>query len=161
VLLHRLFTIFSALSAISCAATALLWVRSYWISDAYGFSDRFAVWSDRGSIVVCREHPERDRFHLFSGSYERGYHREPLDDPDEFFNPRRVARKGWNVGVAHIETFPIRGTTGPIFTFLVIKFWPVLVLAGVLPVTWLLRMKRRRRRADRRASAGTQSGGPG
>ena len=39
-MLRRLFTLLSALSLLLCVATAVLWVRSYWVCDSVGWLQR-------------------------------------------------------------------------------------------------------------------------
>jgi hypothetical protein len=54
-MLRRLFNMTSALSLLPCAATVVLWVRSYIVSDRIEltFRDhRYAVESERGGIYV-------------------------------------------------------------------------------------------------------------
>ena len=139
---RRLFNLAAALSLLLCAAMVVLWVRSYWVSDMFGFSTRFAIWTDRGSVVVApsKEYP----YSLFD--FEVGYQQAPLDDPEDFFNPRRVARRSWDVIAAYAEKFPY-------VTFVVIELWGPLLLASLLPGIWLLpAMKRRSRLRPNRFS---------
>lgn len=53
--MKRLFTILSALSLLLCTATAALWVRSYWRSDAivyYGRDGHYAVQWAAGLLLL-------------------------------------------------------------------------------------------------------------
>src|SRR5579884_1685102 len=125
-MLRKLFTLVSALSLLLCAATAILAVRSYWVSDEYGFSTSTAAATDRGCLIVSRVSPDRD-----FGAVELGYHREAPSSPEDPINPRRVFRRPWNIIVAHGEEFlSLRR--------LVVPLWAPLIIVSVLPATWIL-----------------------
>lgn len=122
--MRRLFNLTSALSLILCLATVALWVRSYWISDVYGFSASGAAATDRGCLIVSRVRPDSN-FNV-----ELRYHREAPSDPEGPWNPRRVARKTWNLIVVHGEEFPG-------LHMVVTELWAPVVVASVLPALWI------------------------
>jgi hypothetical protein len=142
---RRLFTLVALLSLALCLATAVLWVRSYWTADRFGFSTLSAVWTDRGTLVTG--HAEADPEMAPQGAFFPGYRHGELDDPEELFNPRRIARRGWNIGVAHVERFPPRNPfPASREFFVVVEFWAIVATAAALPAMWLLKISKRRMR---------------
>jgi len=132
--LRLIFTLASAVSLLVCVAAAVLWVRSYWVVDRYGFSPLHSVATDRGSLVFCRIDPDLNLM------VERGYHRDPAPNPTSGWNPRQAARRTWNLFVAHGEDFPG-------FKMVVIELWPPVLLTGMVFTLWLRREVALRRRA--------------
>jgi hypothetical protein len=56
-MLRRLFTVLSALSLLLCVAAAVLWVRSYWMSDMFMYSwPKSAVFIEHGGGQFRFEH---------------------------------------------------------------------------------------------------------
>ncbi|MDB5296507.1 MAG: hypothetical protein JWO31_2490, partial [Phycisphaerales bacterium] len=52
---RRVFTLLSAASLVLCAATCVLWVRSYWVVDSYGWDrpgGHRQLSSCRGSVIL-------------------------------------------------------------------------------------------------------------
>ena len=57
-MLRRLLTLLSILSLVLCAATAVLWVRSYGKRDAIAFQHRGTWWeiaSEQGRVLLDNE----------------------------------------------------------------------------------------------------------
>src|SRR5205807_4027049 len=106
----------------------VLWVRSYWIADSYGFSPLCSVATDRGSLVFCRIDP------AFNLMVARGYHSDPAPNPTSGWNPRQTARHTWNLFVAHGEDFPG-------FKMVVIELWAPVTLTATVSVLWLRRLR--------------------
>ena len=74
---RRLFTMLSALSLLLCAATAVLWVRSYRVRSSVQFAHRDRLWevaSDRGRLWLDNapqlrrelDHATRERARVFA-----------------------------------------------------------------------------------------------
>src|SRR5258705_1287309 len=66
---HRLFNIAATISAVLCAATAILWVRSYWAGDKLLIATDHGILAGGGSVdgtIYCFCQRWRDRpFRLF------------------------------------------------------------------------------------------------
>ena len=139
---RRMFTLAAGLSLMLGLTTVALWVRSYWVSDSFGFSNHFAIWLDRGSVIVARSgaNPYLGE-HTFD--FDVGYHHDTPEDRDEFFNPRRVARRSWNVIAAHREEFPG-------LHMVVVELWAVLLVIGAPAAFGALAIVKRRSRIRRK-----------
>jgi hypothetical protein len=113
---------------------AVLWARSHWISDTFGLSPEITVATCRGEIIVSVIKPG------WNFSVYRGYGSEQLPDPDGAWNPRRAARRTWNLWVAHAESFPGLEMT-------VIRIWPIFAVVALALVLIVNRDIRDQRRA--------------
>ena len=54
---RRLLNTLALASALLCVAIILCWIRSYRVSDSFGFSTLCAIWTDPGSILIARADP--------------------------------------------------------------------------------------------------------
>jgi hypothetical protein len=133
---RKIVSVTAVVSLVLCVATAGLWVRSHWVSDTLGLFSLSSISTDRGEIVVGVAEPDSNF------SMDTGYHRDQLPDPDEPWNPRRVAERTWTVFFAHGERFPG-------LHLVVIRFWAVFVAAASPLLFMALGGVRRRRRVAR------------
>ena len=133
---QRLFRILWALPLLLCLATAALWVRSYWRSDGYAWSESSQVYTERGELVFAIAGPE------FGFHVTPGFGSGDVQDPDDFWNPRRKADHTWNALLAHGEEFPG-------LHMVVVRFWGVCVVTAIPLAPVLARYARHHRRAAR------------
>jgi hypothetical protein len=139
----RLFTIVCALSMLACAATIVLWVRSYRVCDLLmkqkGPMDRFAVTSEFGVLVFEAE----------------GRQLAAIQPGWVYFDsrlPRRWGRpavlgfalfRATNRHYLLLPPTPVRGVSVP--------HWAVVIVTAALPYTWWSRRRQVRLAAARRA----------
>jgi hypothetical protein len=64
---RRFFILLSALSLVLCAATSILWVRSYWVADGLGHYDPAIKWTDAYEQHSWSLQTSRGRFYFFRG----------------------------------------------------------------------------------------------
>lgn len=150
---RRLITFFMAMSLLLSAAVCVLWARSYWVTDAAGFTRQMPapasriVWSTRGFLTYQQlTHPAGSKavYHAPGWVYERG----PAQAPNDLGgNSRRF------LGVAYADNTSIRGPlAGTRQVAVQAPYWILLPATGALPIARLLLSGRRRRAA--RAAAG-------
>jgi hypothetical protein len=125
-----------AASLILTIAASILWIRSYWLSDTYGFSRLAMVFTDRGELVSFSAEPD--------ANFEMGlgYSREELPNREEIYNPRRVSERTWNVLVAHGERFAGLRIT-------VVRLWAVVLVLASPFLVLFAQVARRRIRTNR------------
>ena len=144
-LLHPL----TALSLLLCAASVVMWVRSYsrgdtWVAwereGARCFSDVCQVVSARGGVVVYRDvssaGPRPSWCRPGAGTAAGGF-AEALGFEDRS-------------GVAYLQVFnpEFNGTLGSYRRELRVPYWSLLTVTGLAPTTWAaVRLLRRGRRA--------------
>jgi hypothetical protein len=149
-LCRHLVNLLAFLSLLLCAATAVLWVRSYRGCDALvrptAPGDRVCVTSEFGVVVVELEGPVR-------GAVLPGweYFQSPL--PRRW--PVRTGLFGFEAyrgGVTHFVRLPPSTLHG-----LALPHWCLVLLFAALPAHWLV-ARRRQAVARRRAEAGLCAG---
>jgi hypothetical protein len=121
---RRLFIVMVGISLLPCVAVTVLWMRSYWIADFFGLSQLSALSTDRGELLVLNTSAN------WNFNFQTGYHKEEKWDPNDSWNPRRVARHTWNILLAHGEE-----SSGLHIT--VVSFWAMFV-ATACPLSFLI-----------------------
>ena len=143
-MLRRLFTLLSALSLLLCVASAVLWVRTYYVADqvfAEGARSATSATTARGTVVVR---------HLM-------YSRE--------FAPYAVQQSGWGRGPPFdAHSSPMAGVLHPKLRlgFMIysageqpmqgylrewkVSLWLPVVLLAIAPAGWFAGWRRHRRR---------------
>jgi hypothetical protein len=131
----RLFTTASLLSLLLCAASAVLWARSYRIGDAYDCNthDRVVIGSADGRLFC--EHLRADG----GVTFVRGYHAYPpptlrtKTPPNwsfagfEWTDYKRVDPSGYSVKFEDVR----------------VPDWSLVLVSAALPAWWLVRVSRR------------------
>ncbi len=72
----------------------LLWVRSYWCSDCFGFSPTFGIGTLKGEITIVHEASGP----FFVNTVMSGYHKEP---PDSLTWSDNSALQKWTLSSVH------------------------------------------------------------
>jgi hypothetical protein len=156
----RVFTILSALSLLLCVATALLWPRSYSISDALFIDlpqfgrpladDTFSIVSGKGGVRFSFD--RRAAWELGTRKPTRGSHRQsysygsfPPHYPWEL-NRTLVRSLGFEVSTAAEPISPTSVGSGVIYQFnVVLPDAALLAAASLLPALCVWRWYRRRK----------------
>ena len=143
-MLRQVFTVTSALSLLLCAASVVLWVRSYWTGDGF-------TWN----YLVQRDAPEADLGHadhyrVFGFSTGKGgFHvrrEEQYPILGANWPPLNVDSK------PRADLRPLGGTFGfdyeaeTFATYIYFPAWSAVLLTALLPGLWLALLRRRRRR---------------
>jgi 4-amino-4-deoxy-L-arabinose transferase-like glycosyltransferase len=140
---RKLFTLAAALSAVLCLGVCLLWVRSYWRSDTLaGYCSRdqwVEVSSWRGRVVLA--HVSRDN--LAESRLLRGYRAEVVYPEEPGARHPGVLRLGF--AFYHHRSPP--HVVGFNTTMLWLPDWLLILLSAPLPLAFVRRTIRRRRRA--------------
>lgn len=147
-----LFNLAAGVSLVLCVATAVLWVRSYWTSDAVGFTRQVPVpasrivWSTTGSITYRHLTHTAGSLTAYQSAgwvYEHG----PAVSFDFGPNIHRF------LGIAYADNTWNRGVfSGTREIAVRVPYWLLLAVTGALPIARFLLSPRRRRAA--RAAAG-------
>jgi hypothetical protein len=137
----------AATSALLCVATILLWVRSYWIADGFGFGAGRHIGSQQGRLwietLIDVEHAYtwRPGFYAFHLTSE-----DAIDELDFTSKPDRggaVWGFGCVVGTHHVRSHdPAPGMDGlwdlaPV-NIVFVPAWALVVLTMALPLKVLL-----------------------
>ena len=167
-MIRRLFSILPALSLVVCIATSVLWVRSYWRSDAailfgtLGPADTSygtIIYSGRGSIFFRIDHSHQLDPSTLPELRPWFFHYGSDDDPESC--SQNNLGDGWQssrfgFGVLHDwgtrYAWRAAPTTRKVATELLWAYalwfphWLVVLLSAVPPLRWGLRTRQRRRR---------------
>ena len=127
--LRRVFTLTSSLSLLLCAATAVLWVWSYWSEIGIGAeppphsTTLYMLDSERGAFTFSISNGTDD-LRLMGGGWDISFFHYP-SDPDNHIFCRTWYRRLW----FHHESFfrPWRGEVS-------IPHWAVMVATGLIPL---------------------------
>ena len=123
-----LFTLAALLSLVLCVAVAVLWVRSYWRTDAVGHAGPGGIaavqWYE-GVIVLGRDDVDSGRRGAFVDSWPVG--------PGETPGPTGGWWPVWGFG-KDVTTSSFGRVTR-----LFVPLWPLFLASCVLPLLWLYR----------------------
>ena len=111
-------------SALLCALIAVLWIGSYRKSIAYGMSRHVSISAERGDLLIVRTAARNFRV-------PAGLHMDPLSDPNDPWNFRRVSKTTWDIGLAHNENFI------DALHITIIRIWAILILAMIPWAVWV------------------------
>jgi len=123
----RLRTLTGALAivaALFCVLIVALWIQSYRKSVTYGMSHHISISAERGDLMIVRTAERNFRV-------PAGLHIDPLSDPNDPWNFRRVSKTTWDIGLAHNEDF-----IGALH-ITIIRVWAILILAMIPWVVWV------------------------
>lgn len=134
-MIRRLFSLASALSALLCAATVVLWVRSYWKYEGVGSPTRngwsYELGSERGEIEVSVAHwlapiPNPDWTYI-------GTPLSPVMGSP--WGPERTFgfRSGRSLSLQEGSSAPFAEGR-----FIVLSDWLLVLATAILPGLWLL-----------------------
>jgi hypothetical protein len=146
----HILSAFAVFSAILCASTIGLWLRSYHVADACYFdrpNSRTSIGSARGQLFLDRTslEPESAGPHFVHFEFSRtpGYHRVPLTPSGPATN---LLPPSWRwAGFAFASSSNYRFTAWDAR----VPFWFVTLLSAIAPAAWAWRYHRRRRAAVR------------
>jgi hypothetical protein len=155
--LRHFFTACSALSLLLCVATAVLWARSYWVTDVCAttkYLEDGRVWQE----VVWVAKSQRGRIAGGRNSFRVGHRDVEESRWTTFTEPDSQFPAGWFAHFKH----RINDVDGLAFSRNVVMFphWCVVGATLVLPVAFEL-ARRRRWRRHRQARDGQAQGGQG
>ena len=144
---RRLFTLVSALSLLLCISTAVLWVRSYHVADAFTWS-RWEASAGYSGTGVLSEHGR-----LLWNDMRLPRKGQPPDDlglswtreqPRPYLPSASAGpaweRAGFRWSWLQDDVIGLRGRAGSA------PHWAAVSLSAVLPASWLVRRCRRARR---------------
>jgi hypothetical protein len=128
---RRLFNLAAALSLVLCLATAALWVRSYYVSDQFGYTNGgpwIGMTSERAGISLAYKH----------------YHNHTL--PNKGLEYRASPRPSPRQISTFLGFFYWNGSgTGITFWELIVPLWFIAVLVATFATLWLWNYDCRRR----------------
>jgi hypothetical protein len=141
--LRILFNVLTVLSLLLCVATVLLWVRSYWSLDEFGYRFRddsgVSISNPRGHLLVWWHFPgPKDGPMSFRPGF---FHHQTASPGGDFEDDFGSAQLKW--GPLHVWEFP------PFTRFARLPFWLPVLAFTIMPLIWL--SGSRRCRARRRA----------
>jgi hypothetical protein len=133
---RRLFNLAAAVSLLACAATAVLWVRSYRVYDVVGYSTGSATRpqivsgsSFRGAVLICSRVPPRP--FAAGWQWDRLGVRGVPEAPGQYF----PVHFSWT-----------RTANAPVLWALRVSDWLLVAVAAVTPTAWMISRRRQRRR---------------
>ena len=112
------------ISALLCILIIGLWIQSYRKSVAYGMSRHASISAERGDLMIVRTAARNFRV-------PAGLHMDPLSDPNDPWNFRRVSKTTWDIGLAHNEDF-----IGELH-ITIIRIWAIFILATIPGAIWM------------------------
>ncbi len=149
---RRLFNILAAVSVVMGLATVVLWLRSYWISEAvrWDSNQSYEIGASAGALVF-HVYKSEVRSPLHHGHHLRfiRYGGSPIDRRWSYLH--RVFRD-----FRRQETYFFLSEDRGFGSYCKIPFWPILVSTLLLPAVAFRRMLRERKR--RRAGLCIQCG---
>ena len=132
---RRLFTLASALSLAVCLTVCVLWVRSYWRSDAWNWgtrSGRAGVASLQGRLSVgWLVVPPAGLVRIPRGQIVESV---PADEA-----ARTAVKPGWSFAMVQATRVRQPGLT---YQEVRVPYWLLAMAAGVLPAIWVRRGSR-------------------
>lgn len=111
-------------SALLCVLIIALWIQSYRKSVTYGMSHHISISAERGDLMIVRTAERNFRV-------PAGLHMDPLSDPNDPWNFRRVSKTTWDIGLAHNEDF-----IGALH-ITIIRIWAIFILAMIPWAAWV------------------------
>jgi hypothetical protein len=159
---RNLLNIVAVVSALLCAASVVLWVRSHWRSDSIEYGSSLnadhaqttrTVVSEHGSIQYARARMEY-RSPPARLEWKSGWRIASLAVDDMYDTPEEFARR-WGgsefLGFAYVGLSQTSPNTGPWqqryrSTQVIVPHWAVALLLGIAPACGLYGWFRRRRR---------------
>lgn len=111
-------------SALLCVLIIALWIQSYRKSVTYGMSHHISISAERGDLMIVRTAERNFRV-------PAGLHMDPLSDPNDPWNFRRVSKTTWDIGLAHNEDF-----IGALH-ITIIRIWAIFILATIPWAIWM------------------------
>jgi len=111
-------------SALVCVLILALWMQSYRKSVTYGMSRHASISAERGDLMIVRTAERNFRV-------PAGLHMDPLSDPNDPWNFRRVSKTTWDIGLAHNEDF-----IGALH-ITIIRIWAIFILATIPWAIWV------------------------
>ena len=127
-----------------CVAVCVLWVRSYWVTDAIFWSQPKGYWqvsANRGAIWLYKDKVVADEANVVGPyGWEHRTWEPPVND---------ITAPDWRLagfGYRHAESKDL-GTTLDRWWAVYIPLWFVGMLMLGLPITWYRRFRRNRLRA--------------
>jgi hypothetical protein len=142
-MLRRLFTLFAGLSLLLWVAVIVFWVRSYQVNDAWNGDVTYghAVYSKEGLVTIfSRWGPPP--FQSPPGSLRTSVLIPIPEQPKEHLLPGFRWTERWlalDSGRPADFTFRFQRSVA-------VSYWLVAILSAVIPATWLLGWRGRRRR---------------
>jgi hypothetical protein len=140
---RKIITLFAALSLLLCLATVVLWVRSYWVAEAFKisaeyttplevrsqvllFSEGVVTFSRRDAIALSMKERWSLRFEIPS-AHVAIVPPPPPESPSRGFagfgtSDRQVVANGMGISQK----------------FLSLPVWPVVAVFGILPAAWFM-----------------------
>jgi hypothetical protein len=143
---RRLFNLLTAVSLVLCAATAAIWVQSFWFQDGYGRHwgyTIFAVGSTRGCIHLnlnCR-FPRVEE--LEQSGWRWGWDRWAIPTGYPIYE-RKYRWQFWQFGIDHRELNYAPPTPPDIIWRAMVPYWFLCLMFILFPLARVVKSMRRR-----------------